>query len=68
MDDLIQLVDRYRGATTLEDRLRLAEELIRRVAPRLQVFLLASRSARCGGGCVSGDGYCRGAGAFAVRR
>lgn len=44
MDDLIKLVRTYRVTAGLAERLRLAEELIRRIEPDLRLFVFSSVS------------------------
>jgi RNA polymerase sigma-70 factor (ECF subfamily) len=40
MDRFIQLIEEYRRATTLEEELRVMEEIITWVSPKLELFLL----------------------------
>ena len=42
MGEVIQLVKSYREAATLDQRLAIGDELLRRIAPDLQLFLLGS--------------------------
>lgn len=44
MDEVIQLVRSYQEAATLDQRLALGDDLLRRISPDLQLFVLASVS------------------------
>lgn len=44
--DLIELVNQYRKADTLDDRLRIADKIVREVGPQLRAFILAETQYR----------------------